>query len=232
MTSRDLGWFETSVEGRPWAEAEAMLVRSRTLRPAVLAIGPCTLRPRKDYFRVLTLSLFNQQLATKTAATLHRRFTGLFPQRRPTPQRVLEVLDGRIDDATLRWCGLSRQKRTYLRDLAEHFADGRVPTRRLARMSDAEIIGVLTGVKGVGLWTAQMFLLFALNRPDVWPGGDLGLRDAVRASRKLSERPEIRGMDEYGARYRPWRSIATWYLWRGQSAGVWDRSPKSAAGNG
>lgn len=216
-----MGWFDAAVDGRPWAEAERALGKHRVLKSAVRELGPCTLRPRRDYFRVLTLSLFNQQLATKTAATLYRRFTGLFPGGRPTPERVRDALSGGVPVETLKRCGLSRQKRGYLLDLAEHFSEGRIPTRRLRHMDDAEIVACLTNVRGVGVWTAEMFLLFALNRPDVWPIGDLGLQEAARWAYGLEERPSPAALAGLGEELAPWRSVATWYLWRGHSAGVW-----------
>lgn len=219
--TRDLGWFDPAVEGRPWRDAETHLHRHPVLRPAVRAVGPCTLRPRRDYFRVLTLSLFNQQLSTKTAATLHRRFTGLFPHRRPTPERVRAALTGGVSVETLKHCGLSRQKRAYLLDLAEHFLDGRIPTRKLRRLDDERVVETLTAVRGIGRWTAEMFLLFALNRPDVWPVDDLGLQMAVSEALGLERRPSRAELERVGAGLAPWRSVATWYLWRGRSAGVW-----------
>lgn len=219
--SREHGWFDPAVHGRPWREAEAQLRRHPALRPAVRAVGACTLRPRRDYFRVLTLSVFNQQLSTKTAATLYRRFTALFPNRRPTPQRVRDAIAGGVTPQTLAWCGLSRQKQAYLLDLAEHFLDGRIPTRQLRALNDEAVIERLTAVKGVGRWTAEMFLLFALNRPDVWPVDDLGLQEGARAAFGCSDRPTPRELGELGEEFRPWRSIATWYLWRGRSVGVW-----------
>jgi len=218
---RDLGWFDASVEGRPWQRAERALARDPVLAPAVRAVGPCTLRPRRDYFRVLTLSLFNQQLSTKTAATLYRRFAGLFPHGRPTPPRVHAALSGGVPVETLKWCGLSRQKRGYLLDLAEHFLDGRIPTRELRHLTDDAIIERLVAVRGVGRWTAEMFLLFALNRPDVWPVDDLGLQTAAGEAFGLSDRPTPSALRAIGPRFVPWRSVATWYLWRGRSAGVW-----------
>lgn len=217
---RQLGWFDAAVEGRPWAEAERALARHPALLPVLRAVGPCTLRPRRDYFRVLTLSLFNQQLATKTAATLYGRFAALFPGRRPTPARVQAALTGGVPVETLKHCGLSRQKRAYLLDLAEHFLDGRIPTRKLRRLDDPEVIACLTQVRGIGVWTAEMFLLFALNRPDVWPVGDLGLQEAVRRALGRRDRPGPRELAAWGEALSPWRSVATWYLWRGVSVGV------------
>jgi len=209
-------WFDARLEDERWQEAEQALLRDRVIAPFVRRAGPCTLQPRRDYFQVLVLSVFNQQLATKTAATLYGRFRKLFPRGRPTPARVLAVLE-EVDEDHLAWCGLSRQKRSYLRDLAEHFEDGRIPTRRFKRLSDESIITSLTAVKGVGVWTAQMFLLFALNRPDVWPVLDLGLQEGARQAFRLSERPKPKELEELGARFAPWRSVATWVLWRGKA---------------
>jgi len=181
------------------------------MRKMMARVGPCTLAPRRDYFIVLCKSIFTQQISTKIAAILFGRFRELFPQRRPTPEKVIDVL---CHDHHAKHCGLSRQKRAYLIDLAKHFADGRIPTRKIARMSDDEIIESLTQVKGVGRWTAEMFLIFVLNRPDVWPVDDLGLREGVRGSFDLAERPGAKELKELGERFRPYRTIATWYLWR------------------
>ncbi|NJK89779.1 MAG: DNA-3-methyladenine glycosylase 2 family protein, partial [Myxococcales bacterium] len=180
--------------------------------------------PRRDYFRVLLRSLFGQQLATKTAATLYSRFCTLFPNKRPTPSRVREVLSGGVPVEVLAWCGLSRQKRVYVLDLAVHFDERKLPIRRLREMSDDEIVAALTRVKGIGVWTAQMFLLFALNRPDVWPTADLGLQEGVRDAVALRLRPTRDELLALGEAYRPWRSVATWYFWRGRSQAVWPRA--------
>ena len=182
-------------------------------------MGPCTLAPRRDYFVVLCKSIFSQQISTAVAATLFGRFRDLFPGRRPTPALVLAKLAGE-DEAVLRHCGLSRQKKTYLLDLAEHFATGQIPTRKLARMGDEEIIESLVRVKGVGRWTAEMFLIFVLNRPDVLPVDDLGLREGVRDVHGLAERPAAAAVRALAEPWRPWRSIATWYLWRRDAAAV------------
>jgi DNA-3-methyladenine glycosylase II len=126
---------------------------------------------------------------------------------------VLEKLSNG-DESVLRACGLSRQKKVYLLDLARHFSTGEVPTRRLARMDDEQIIDSLVRVKGVGRWTAEMFLIFVLNRPDVLPVDDLGLREGVRDVFGLAERPTAAEARVLAEPWRPWRSIATWYLWR------------------
>lgn len=234
-------WFERPRGLPDWRVAEAFL---RDADPAMAAVidrvGPCTLAPRRDYFVVLCQAIFTQQISTIVATTLFGRFRHLFPRRRPTPELVLEVLKG--DPAVLRSCGLSRQKTSYLADLAQHFIDGRIPTRRLARMSDEAVIDALVGVHGIGRWTAEMFLIFVLNRPDVLPVGDLGLRDGVRAVAGLAHRPTAAETTARADVWRPYRSIATWYLWRRDVPRLQDASaipparrrrpvPSSAAGD-
>jgi DNA-3-methyladenine glycosylase II len=126
----------------------------------------------------------------------------------------LELL-GRGDEQVLRRCGLSRQKRAYLIDLSRRFVDGSIPVRRLGRMNDEAVIAALVEVKGIGRWTAEMFLIFVLNRPDVLPVDDLGLREGVRILYGLAERPGGKLVTELAEKWRPWRTVATWYLWRG-----------------
>jgi DNA-3-methyladenine glycosylase II len=180
-------------------------------------VGPCTMSPRRDYFVALCKAVFSQQLSTVVAATLFGRFRDLFPNRRPTPTRLLEALSR--DTEALRCCGLSRQKVVYLKDLSEHFVTNRIPTRKLSRMSDEEVIEALVAVKGVGRWTAEMFLMFVLNRPDVLPVDDLGLREGVREIYELPVRPTPKEVIELGEQWRPYRSIATWYVWRRHGTG-------------
>ena len=176
-------------------------------------VGPCTLAPRRDYFVVLCKAVFTQQISTAVATVLFGRFRELFPMRRPTPAAVIEALETRPAEL-IRYCGLSRQKAAYLRDLAEHFVDGRIPTRRLAAMDDEAVIESLVNVKGIGRWTAEMFLIFTLNRPDVLPVDDLGLQEGVREIRGLAVRPRAGALAELCEPWRPWRTVATWYVWR------------------
>ena len=208
-------WFERP-PGRPdWGAAEAHLRRADPALARVIdRVGPCTLAPRRDYFVVLCKAIFTQQISTAVATTLFGRFRKLFPGQRPTPPLVLELLAGG-DPALLRSCGLSRQKASYLADLARHFVDGQVPTRRLARMDDEAVVDTLVRVRGIGRWTAEMFLMFSLNRPDVFPVDDLGLQEAVRREYGLATRPTPKQLLPYGDPWRPWRTVATWYLWRG-----------------
>jgi DNA-3-methyladenine glycosylase II len=184
------------------------------MREIIARIGACTLSRRRDYFFHLCHAIFAQQLSTKIAAILFERFRALFPRKRLTPQAVIKALAPGCDEERLKGCGLSRQKRAYVLDLARHFAGGEIPTRRLARMNDEEIIESLTRVKGVGRWTAEMFLIFVLNRPDVWPVDDLGLREGIKRLDKLKERPSSKDCIARGEAFRPYRTVATWYLWR------------------
>ncbi len=206
-------WFEPPSRKPDWTPAIEHLRRDRRLRPIIDRVGACTLHPRRDYFVVLCQSIFTQQISTKVAAVLFSRFRDAFPNRRPTPARVAEFLAG--DPDRVRACGLSRQKAGYLADLARHFQEGLIPTRRFSRMSDEEIIAALTQVKGVGRWTAEMFLIFVLNRPDVLPVDDLGLRVGAAKVLGLSQRPTPKEVTAAAEPWRPWRTIATWYIWRG-----------------
>jgi DNA-3-methyladenine glycosylase II len=204
-------WFEKPPRKPDWSAATKFLRRDPVMKKVIARVGPCTLAPRRDYFIVLCKSIFTQQISTKIAAILFGRFRELFPRKRPTPQAVIEVL---CHDHNAKHCGLSKQKRAYLIDLAKHFADERIPTKKLARMSDEEIVETLTAVKGVGRWTAEMFLIFVLNRPDIWPVDDLGLREGAKVVFGLKERPGAKELREIGERFRPCRSLVTWYLWR------------------
>ncbi len=208
-------WFANANDDRRWMAAERYLRASGPQMARIIQrVGPCALRPRRDYFVVLCKAIFTQQISTKVAAVLFARFRQQFPRLRPTPRRVLEALK---DAERMRACGLSRQKQTYIRDLAEHFADCRIPTRRLAAMDDEQVIQTLTQVKGIGRWTAEMFLIFTLNRPDVLPVDDLGLRKGAQLLFNLPQLPDALELRALAQPWEPWRSIATWYLWRGSA---------------
>jgi DNA-3-methyladenine glycosylase II len=212
-------WFNRPPRRPDWRAAERHLRKADPRLAAVIKrVGPCTLVPRRDYFVVLCKAIFTQQISTKVAATLFARFRDLFPMRRPTPGLVIQLLHtngGESAAGVMRACGLSRQKASYLLDLARHFHEQRVPTRRLSRMSDEQVIDALVHVRGIGRWTAEMFLIFTLNRPDVLPVDDLGLCEGVRNLDGLPSRPTGKQVTARGEVWRPYRSIATWYLWRG-----------------
>jgi DNA-3-methyladenine glycosylase II len=226
-------WFHPPSGGPDWSAARRHLRAADPVLGAVIdRVGPCALRPRRDYFVVLCKAVFTQQISTAVAAVLFGRFRELFPRGRPTPERVLELFE-RADPATLKRCGLSRQKATYIRDLAARFVGGQIPTRRLGRMADGDVIDALVRVKGIGRWTAEMFLIFTLNRPDVLPVDDLGLREGVREIFRLPARPTAAELTDLAEPWRPWRTVATWYVWRrlgARGAGRFRARPRAGQG--
>ncbi len=161
------------------------------------------------HYDALVRSIVFQQLSGKAASTILRRFTELYPGKRPRAHQVLAT-----DDALLRGAGLSRQKIGYLRDLSARVANRSLPLSHLGRLSDEAIIEHLVQVKGIGRWTVQMFLMFRLGRPDVLPDLDLGIQNAIQHAYGLKKRPTPKDVLRIGAPWRPYASMASWYLWR------------------
>lgn len=193
-----------------WSEAEAHLSRVDPVMAGIIQrVGPCTLSPRKDHFGALCQSILNQQISTAAARTVWERFRKLSPSGRPTPASV-----SKLSEEALRSAGLSRQKAVYIHSLSAAFASGAMPTRRWATMTDEEVVQALIPVKGIGRWTAEMFLIFVLNRTDLLPVDDLGLCNQARRHYKLKKYPDAKRMKKLAVKWQPYRSIATWYLWR------------------
>ena len=165
-------------------------------------------RPLEPY-GALVRSIVGQQLSTKAARSIYERLTALFDGRTPSPEELLAA-----DPEEVRSAGLSRPKVAYLRSLAEHVESGELELARLSELPDEEVTEQLTAVKGLGQWTADMFLIFHLGRPDVLPVGDLGIRRAVERAYDLSELPDAARLTEIGEPWRPHRSLASLYLWR------------------
>lgn len=184
--------------------------RDPVLRELIRRYGPCGLADRQhaDPFKALVRAILSQQLSTKAAATIAGRFEALFDGRFPVPAQVAD-----IDDDRLRAVGVSRQKVGYLRDLCRRIEDNSLPLRAVDDMSDEEVIAALTQVKGVGRWTAEMFLIFRLRRPDVLPVDDLGIVKAVQRAYGLRTVPTPARLTRIGESWRPYRSVACWYLW-------------------
>jgi DNA-3-methyladenine glycosylase II len=182
-----------------------------TLGRIIKKVGPCKLHavaPR-DPFEALAMSIASQQLSTKAADTIFRRFCDLFPpDRRPTPDRVMTMTDEEI-----RTCGFSRPKVGFIKDLAGHVLDGRLDLAGLTQHPDDEVMRQLVAVKGIGRWTAEIFLMFRLGRPDILPADDLGLMNAVHRAYKLRKRPDPKRLRKMGEAWSPHRSVAAWYLW-------------------
>lgn len=175
------------------------------------AVGPCRFKTRGElsHFEAVARSIIYQQLSGKAAATIYGRFESLFSGERPHAAALVAM----PDDA-LRGAGISRQKLGYLRDLAQRVHAGAIPIDTLHELADDEIIGHLTSVKGVGVWTAQMFLMFKLGRPDVLPDLDLGIRKGIKQAYRLRKLPDSKRVQSIGAKWAPYRTIACWYLWR------------------
>ncbi|HEY2433422.1 MAG TPA: DNA-3-methyladenine glycosylase [Vicinamibacterales bacterium] len=159
-------------------------------------------------FPALVRTITSQQISTKAAATIHGRLVGLMPGG-VTPAALLILAD-----EELRGAGLSRQKSAYLRDLATKVQSGELPVDALHELSDDEIIEAIVTVKGLGRWSAEMFLMFRLRRPDVLPVDDLGIVNAIQRLYKLRTRPKADRIRKIGEAWRPYRTVACWYLWR------------------
>lgn len=208
-------WFD-ELDGTPdWKPALRHLRKAdREMARMIKRVGPCTLSPRPDPFLTLVGSIFSQQLSTKGALTLLTRFREQFRGGKITPKRVHAALTEGLDDETIRHCGISRQKRSYLVDLSEHLLDKRLELKKLRALDDEAVIEKLTDVKGIGVWTAQMYLMFNLCRPDVLPVLDLGIQESARIHYVLAARPKGPELTELAEPWRPWRTVACWYLWR------------------
>src|SRR4051812_20275996 len=175
------------------------------------SVGPCriTLRTEGTHYEALTRSIVFQQLSGKAAGTILGRFNALYPGNAPTPEAVLAT-----SDEQLRAVGLSRQKIGYMRDLSSKVLSGELPLDQVESMSDDDLIAHLVQVKGIGRWTAQMFLMFRLGRLDVLPELDLGIQNAVRKAYRKRKRPTPKQVQQIGAKWAPHRTVASWYLWR------------------
>ena len=171
-------------------------------------IGAYQIKKRNNHFAVLVESIISQQLAGAAAEAIFGRFKKLYPKF-PAANQILKT-----KNAKLRSVGLSGMKVEYLKDLAQKIKDGKLKMRSLSKMTDDDVIEHLTQVKGIGRWTAEMFLIFSLGRLDVLPTGDLGLRKGVQMAFSLSELPKPKEVEKIGMRWRPYRSVATWYLWK------------------
>jgi DNA-3-methyladenine glycosylase II len=194
-----------------YAKARRLLARrDPVLRDLMRRYGACGLAKAQhtDPFKALVRAIISQQLSTRAAATIAARVEALFANDHPTPSLMAAIPDER-----LRACGLSTQKLTYVRDLCARILDGALPLDALDRMSDDEVIAALTEVKGIGRWTAEMFLMFRLHRPDVLPVGDLGIVKAVQKVYGLRKLPTAERLVRIGESWRPYRSVACWYLW-------------------
>ncbi len=187
-----------------------LIAADARLAAIIKSVGAYEIKFRKDSFQSLVEAIIYQQLAGSAADAIYRRFIKIYGGIKfPRPAQLLAT-----PDYKLRAAGLSARKVEYLKDLALHVSDGRLKLASLTKMPDEQVIEQLMQVKGIGRWTAEMFLIFCLGRPDVLPVGDLGLRKAMQQAYALAELPSPAGMREIAQLWKPYSSIATWYMWK------------------
>ena len=179
------------------------------MREVIRKAGPFTMRLRRNRFQSLVFSIIGQQISGKAAASIRARLIEHLKPEQISPQTI-----ARLTPATLRSLGVSPQKSGYLLDLADRVMSGQVRLDRMSRMPDEEVIEALVQVKGIGIWTAQMFLIFSLGRPDVFPHDDLGVRSAIRNLYELDDLPTKEISQQIATPWRPYASVASWYCWR------------------
>jgi DNA-3-methyladenine glycosylase II len=186
-----------------------LLRRDPVLAPIIRKFGACGIKTGReaDIFCGLVEAIVSQQLSTRAAATIYGRVKALLGGP-PTPEGIMA-----LSDDALRGAGLSRQKLAYMRDLSAKMRDGSIDTAGLTAMPDDEIVAELTKIKGIGRWTVEMLLIFRLTRPDVFPSGDLGIVKAIQKAYNLRKTPDVKRMHRIAEAWRPYRSVAAWYLW-------------------
>ena len=191
--------------------AEYLAKTDATLAPVIARAGTPSIVPNKQYYQALVESIISQQLSVKAAATIQKRFLDLFPGTDfPTPGMILEK-----DIEELRSVGLSRQKGTYIQDLAVKVLEETVRFNHLDALSNEAVIAELTKIKGVGVWTVHMFLMFCMGRLDVLPTGDLGIKNGMYALYDLKEKPTPEEMEALAKKHKwhPYETVASWYIW-------------------
>ncbi|HEX3152806.1 MAG TPA: hypothetical protein VHR66_32335 [Gemmataceae bacterium] len=194
----------------PFADAHRHLSRrDPRLKPLIAHVGPCTLKPHRNAFRILSSSIVSQQISTKAAASISKRVRALCGRGGIRPNAIAE-----LTNEQLRTAGLSASKVLSMRSLSQYFLDNPTLVRRFKTMTDEEVIQALLPIRGVGVWTAQMFLIFCLGRPDVLPTADFGFQAGVRDVFGMPELPKAKYLEELAEAWRPHRTAATWYFWR------------------
>ena len=192
-----------------WDKAKRFLIKTDPVMARIIRAHPQVFMMRRgEAFMTLARAICGQQISVKAAQSVWNRVVICLDQE-ITPEAVIAR-----ERKKLRACGLSDRKTEYIADLAQHFVDGKIHERNWPQMDDEAIIAELTDVRGIGRWTAEMFLMFNLLRPDVFPLGDLGLQKGIRVSYFRGRKISLGRMRKVGETWRPWRSVATWYLWR------------------
>lgn len=207
--------MQIATAGTVQQAAAWLMEHDPALRPVITRVGLCTIRPHQEYYRSLVYEIIGQQLHVKAADSIRRKFEALFGGTFPAPAVLLAHS---VED--LRMVGLSRAKAAYIRDIAQHCIDNKIDFASFDTLRNEQIIAILTDVKGIGEWTAHMFLMFCMARLDVLPVGDLGIRNGVRKLYGLAEMPTPQQVAEVAAanRWHPYESIASWYIWQALDA--------------
>lgn len=190
-----------------WREAKKQLLGDKYIGPLIKKYGDCDLKIRreKDYFEHLCVSILNQQLSGKVANVIYERFKKCVGEIKP--ENVIKT-----NEQSMRDCGMSWAKVASIKDLAKKTKSGELQTKKLPHLSDDEVRKELVAVKGIGNWTAEMFLMFTLNRPDIFPSDDLGIKNGMKKITK-KEMTKIQ-MEKFSERWKPFRTFASWYIWR------------------
>ena len=191
--------------------ATYLAAHDKVLAPVIAEVGLCNIRPHQNYYKELVESIIGQQLSIKAAAAIEARFVGLFEGQFPAAKQLLTT-----DVETLRGIGFSYAKGRYVLDLAQHIVDGKVKFDHLDGLSNEEIVAELTAVKGIGEWTAHMFLMFCMGRLDVLPTGDLGIRNGIAKLYGLKKVPSPEQITRIAKKnhWQPYQSVASWYVWQ------------------
>lgn len=190
--------------------AEHLAAHDAMLARVIKKAGVCTIQPHTNYYQELVDSIISQQLSIKAAATIFNRFKALFGKAFPTPKQILTK-----DIGELRSAGLSRAKATYVRDLAQHVLDGKLMFDQFDRLSNQEVIKELVAVKGIGEWTAHMFMMFCMGRLDILAHGDLGIKNGIQRLYGLDHQPSAQEIIELAGQkhWHPYETVACWYVW-------------------
>ena len=188
-----------------------LTAKDKRLAKLIKVYVPCRLQPHQDYYGELVSSIVGQQLSAKAGATIWRRVLDLFGGKMPSPEQLIET-----DADKIRAAGVSYPKISYMKDLAQHIIDGRLDMKHVATMPNEQLTEQLTAVKGIGEWSAHMFMLFGLGRLDILPVGDLGIRKAIQNVYGLEELPAAEQIITIANKnnWHPYESVASWYLWR------------------
>src|SRR5262249_5623447 len=213
VSEREFMAAKKKMDDSPYVVAQRSISRrDANLRPIIKRVGPCTLRPMQDRFSVLVRTIISQQLSSKAALTIGDRLLALVPGG-VTPARI-----DKLRDEQIRSCGISSGKLKSIRDLCSRISGGHLDPDAFAALGDEELREKLTEVHGIGPWSVDMYLIFFLGRLDVLPVGDPRLRLGLRDAYGLKEAPTVAEMLKIGETWRPYRTIATWYLWRSRGA--------------